>query len=507
MSGPLVHIHDIRETLLTGYGWEGKNLIRVYQEAFTFGNSDESLWLSSICEHLQSCRERNSADVVILMPNRVTLFKIVKIPMVRSSAGVIRHEVMRGFPHAEEELVWNAVPLVSDAIEQWFLIAAVRRQVCEALSKAVLPSKALLVPRFSLEVAAESKHFLEISVGTTRHLLNLDLDMGVHLAISKEHAVVRTLRWSHPLSEDGSPESAEHDALISEVRRSRSFMSRQFAGSKTQDFCFCGSLSARSGSCQEIAEILGLNGSLGLKTLSRDTAVQECISQGFRKQNLDAVRLSPWVVREWTHLGEKPGAARARGLLYAVCMLALMPFPWVISHHLAMGDLKESLHSYQEQYRVASAGNDHWIEQTKLLESMGLELDRFRWMEQTHPAWLDLLAHLQTSLIEVGDLWIDELDVSLATALQPKVSMTFSGRFLVRQRNLEQRVRPQVIQDTEHRLKLLQSKLLASPLIGETVDFKVNYEGIETGINVVMFSMKLRLTEPFSVKEEGGSDG
>lgn len=474
------------------------------------GKSDAA-WVSSIETLCRSGISLGKLPLVILLPSRVMLYKLIRIPQVANAQleaeQLLVYEVHEVFPHAQDELLWSYVSLGGDDVEQTFLVSGFRRETELALTNCFdrMGIKLLgLYPSFLLYCLNIQD---QLQVGATAGLtqyLHFENNLAVVLAVAESGAWIRSFKLeSSVISESKQSTGVSYENIKTEIRRTKAALKRQYNTAETEKLIIGG----YCGDNETLANCF-------VEEFQPPNAIPVVRNYVSHSEQVD-------LLRAYDCNGEHSIANRIRLSVsthvnrnrdkwvtsLTIAVISLLPVPFVFGNLKVVKQYAESVHRIQEQSRIQSALIFD-------LEALNLELDggllklqKQVLLLELQGAWVQLMSDLHRALTAIQDVWLDEMDLKLEDNAKQSSLMSIGGRFLIRQVNLNESVRQEVILDTENHLKQLLGELLESSLIHDVTDFKVNYDGIEKGINVVPFSMKLVLAAPFDLRESKGDTG
>jgi len=456
-------------------------------------NPNENEWLQQFEKILPSLEVSSGLPLQCLLPDRLFLFKIFKIPASdpRKHRDLLQHEVTHGFPHGDTDLIWSYVQIRHDDIEDQFLVAVIRKKTFKAIQSFITTigfSFGGAVP--SLFYALPASHFCEQQTipGKAMHFVKIEGHHGLSISMHDLGSMIRAFSIRSAVDQTT-------DFLVtvkSEIKKTTAALKRQ-AGAKS-----CGNLEimcaeeAPDALIESIVEVMEATDLSGVSRLSFPLDSGDSRLPMIRSS---ALMIEPGKVIESRWIKYFPWVV-------AVMLFAFSPFLLVWGNHRVVS-----------QYRLLILENNRQAAAQKTMaedfQRLQIRLENLvSWETQIHEnqlrqvSLLLLFEQLQNALQSVRDIWFETLTLDLARDESGWVTLDVGGKFLVRQSNLREEYRQQAISDAEKSLQKLQQNLMSASLVDSILDFKVNYSGIDQSINVVPFALKIRLKFPFSLKAD-----
>lgn len=478
----MIHFPDCMNQLLD-LSSQHINLLRrsktSLHEVWTKDTGDfenEQMFVTRVIDSLASAPLKN-AKTAIIVPNRWILFKIVRSPTTETTniREKLKFEVENAFPYGSTDLEWCYVPITRNDFEESYLVGGVKGSLLETLRRSLI-EKGIKKVHFYSNANLCFRDFLKLPIKPKNSTIFCfwESNSGVILSANHKWIASRTVRSSQHASLGISN-------LKAELQRFTSLSSRK------ADFTWNG------------VTIYGHNvaNRSKLKGAFADTNL---LNFEDRRESFPSFEILALLDEDDEGLGfqgvfEKRDMPTSINLTKVVAffLLGLIPYPFVYG-------LLEVNRDYQSQIkksrRLVAANDIQRADFLNLKKELELKIDRLGVLRRNQAiriGWGNLLNDLQLALFASGDSWIDQLDLDLDDG----AFLNFEGRFLVRELNLDESVRLEVVEATEARLKKLRELLLDSTYIDSFSEFRVNYSGIEKGINVVAFHAQVELGTPF----------
>jgi len=483
LSGPILRLHQVNSGVAE----------RLAQIEIQRTSNSEAEWIQELMPAIGGFWEQFKGTVVALLPCRLMLSKVIRIPNVEAAQQdqLIRHEMEEAFPHGSDELVWSRIQLSADHIESSFVVFALRHQLYETLNaelKKLGVKKVYLIPAVALEFlhAAENR-----DLSQPFHLLYFEADAGLWLAVGPTEAYSKSLRPN--LTGDDASERAPWQ---SEIRKARATLKRQFSGWTEAGAVISTKTEFEDSWLPEFHSIIEVEDDIRL--LNPEDSTQRHLTQIDALSAKKSTAFDPLIFALFER-GES--ARRLRWwILAGAALVALSPYPlWLANAEIA-SDYRDQARSVQLEARRKNEVRIQWDSLVKEMENLSAELNLLKRDQALMDGWIGLFTDLQGAMIEVEDIWLDDMEASIEGEGK-NASLNIDGRFLVRQMNRDDSVRTDVIRDTRDRLKKLQDLFTGSKYVKSLENFGVSYEGIEQGINVVAFSVEILLGDPFTMPE------
>ncbi len=453
---------------------------------------------------LQSFDFNGNLATIVAIPNRLLLFKTFIVPTgsVSKQRDLLQYEIEQNFPHGDSELIWSSKLLQQDEVESAYLVAAIRKSTFLSMVECFesagcrqvlgIPSLFMAFPEVALSSIQKNEHGLE-------HILAIEDNHGVSVSFGDNRGSVRAFKLKGiPSQVELNPHSIEWEAsLEAELKKTMAAAKRQLGSGKGARLSFFVFGEEEPVPSSLLAHSYGLDGADSIQVISNSIEGFHQNMAGFDSQSffkLESVEITSAYSGKWK-------------LMIAAGLVAIAPFPWVIGNQKVNDAYLKTAHDAHtnsaRQRELAASFEASVRDLTSNLERIekGVRLER----QQT--AILPLFQAFQQALEGVGDTWFETMDLTLQPdSGRGEQSLTLSGKFLVRQSNLRDEYRQQAISEAESSLQELQNQLLASPFIREILDFKVNYSGIDRGLNIVPFKLEVVLDYPFSEEEREEGD-
>jgi len=462
--------------------------------------SGDAAWLKGIVRVLESLNLKAEVPTYVLLPNRILLYKVFRIPRSeqKNARELLSYEVTRGFPHDDADLLWSFLHLHGDEIENHFVVAAIRKSTLESLSvlfrERNIGFTAALPSLFCAFAHPDIGDVFHPDTGSSlHHLLSLEDEHGVSVSCGKSSGMVRMFSLKPQTNEPSSPSSAVNIGieLRSEIRKTMTSLKRQIGSGP------CGSVTVvrRSEAAPLSLEVIKEWYDGDAQTVTREHLLTPAsLLPSIRSMEPGTVLQLP------VSVNSENAKTTLWKLLVLGVLIALSPYIWVWGNCGVIRSHKE--HLLQAKAKVSERqklAREYAVLRGKF-ESKMHTIDASHRVKDQQNSLLLLMNDLQAAQQAVGDTWFENMKLRLQddeTESQP--ILTMSGKFLVRQTNLQDSFRQQAIQDAEHSLQNLQEQIMRSVYVNHIREFKVNYGGIDQGINVVPFAMEVALDVPFSI--------
>lgn len=464
-------------------------LVDYQVDTVDFSSHDPLLWLKATSSHLDAVALRFRSDMPagFSIPGHVALCKYLKIPQVSQSRRpkIVAFEAKQNIPYPIEEVTWGFSVVEEDSLDFDAVIGAARTEIVETIARysrdseidlrAIEPSTTALVNAFRYNYATESDSNLLLSIGAkstdivfidrTRfhsrnvpfgsqsisseiaEILNVPVSDGERIKISatQEEALVSEEYAAYERAK-GNFEGR----LGTEVRRTSAVLERQGFDFKAESIYLTGGGSLLPG----LVEVL--SGKLGKPVHAFDplrsiTVSEEALQNDVESASAflsDAIGLGVGrFIPDGASLDLTPrslvwqrkfGRQKPFYLLAGLVACGAVGLP-ILNTSLEIRAYEQELQNLDVQIRPLSELNQEIFKRTEQVKRIRDVLAKASTVADARPTWLNILNDLQSRLVQVEDVWLDNL------RLERPGSTVARGNGVVRIQNNDSRTRIQLV--------------------------------------------------------------
>ncbi len=448
----------------------GRCELRDFQVApIDFLSSDPLLWLKAVSVHFEAVALRFGRDLPagFAIPGHVALSKYLKIP--QSAAGkkerTIAFEARQNIPYPFEEVTWGHSIVEQDELDFDALIGATRTEVVEALRRysdaaglsmqTIQPSTTGLVNGFRFNYPELEGCSLLVSIGSkSTELVYIDKRRfhsrsipfgGQSLSVDIAESLGR------PVGEGERVKRAaiSGEVLVDSERAAFQMATRSFTARLLAEIARTGAVMQRQGFAFEPARCFVTGGGSvlpGLEAeLARSLGLATAAFDPLRKLHIegDALRerLQPWApfLSDVIGLGVGrflPDAANVdltpRSLVWQRRFRRQQPFYLIaglvacaavglsiFNAALEIRTYRQDLENLEVQIRPLSRLNQDIYSRLEQIKKVKDVIEKAHVAVEARSSWVSLLNDLQSRLIAVEDVWLDQLKLTRPDEARP----------------------------------------------------------------------------------------
>lgn len=441
-------------------------------EDLSYDMSNEAGWLPSTLSSLQLLAKtrRLSGPVTLVSSGANLLLKNMKAPVVGAERQdqTITYEVSRNLPYPLAEVVWDKHVVKDDGVEQELLVSAIRVEQSNQLAgfasaaglfpEAITPGPAVDVNAIRLAYRDDPQDVVFLNIGaksTTLAFITPDdysirsvQNMGGNTvtqsladSLARPFDVAEKLKLSFLASNGGGHDDQVAQMvnaaaqtfirkLITELTRSIAIFRRQRPNSQISKILLTGRASLLPGLADALAEKLGIQ--VEYFNAAACLRIGPKLDQSFLDENFHRVselvgavagQLLPNGLRLNllpTSLVQKRADNSRKPYYYAAAaLLAVAGILPVLKTNGALAETKNALNQLNGKIAPLTQISSENTELAAKIETELKKTNDLRNLVDSKNNWPNFLSDLQTKLIDVGDVWLDDLQVVRSTSSDP----------------------------------------------------------------------------------------
>ena len=450
----------------------GVRCVHLATETFSIVPLGEDGWLERTAAALQvlNATRRWTGPVVLVLPAHLTLTKQIKVPSVEPAkrAQVIRFEAEQAVPYDLAEVIWDCVPAGAHNTGEDLLLVAARKGLVEGLCMAV--QRVGFYPARILPLALVSMASFRLARPADLHpalLLNLDGPATTMLQVDGTRIAVRTLAVGgtalKPPSTESQPDGSTGGAwaaipeailvpgndqiemfaarLAQEITRSLLHFGRE-GGMASPEHVFLTGAGARQA---------GLDAMLAVRLklpVTRFTAkgvvailpgvhlVEPGLSVLADLSGAAAIALlpgQPAVDFLPPALRRRMSLRRRQPCLIAAALLVSLTLVPPILHYRQVAATVRAKVVALEKYLAPLRTREVRLRATfGQLQQLQDQISRLETVQARRAAWLQLFAAVQERLVQVEDVWLEQVQMIPPVESNP-LKLALTGRMLERE--------------------------------------------------------------------------
>lgn len=520
------------------------NLERWVTVPLDYDFTEDEAWLGAVRSALRelSHEHRFSGKATIIIPGNQVLTKTIRIPHVEEGkrAQILAFEAQQNIPYPLHEVVWDSQVVGDDGVETEVLFIACKAntisEICRIVSAAgFTPERinaATILEYNALQLASEDyeEDVLLINIGARSTNLIFKSENGFFArniqlggntltqniadSLGKPFAQAEEIKqkfFSGELDygDDDSGAKLLQGSADAFVRRTSQEITRSIVNYRRQKNApspkrilltgrgaLLRGLSEQLATSQKIAVDFfdPLRGAIlgsGITTEPEELRLEagEIIGEAGRDLVADSagVNLLPGDLQaEIAFRSKKPI------LLVAAICLALAPWPAFVGYKGLSATYSNEAATLQAQATPLQLRQSEIASTEERARAIGESIEQLEGLKNSKANWIQFFAKLQESLMQVEDVWLDDLSVERTEAAaddeKPNFEIVLKGQMLVRETADGGEIDQEVL---TRRIKNLQSSFEASEFIETSRSPKINWEPILDGLNLLPFTINL----------------
>ncbi len=442
-------------------------------EDLPYDLSNEASWLPSTLSSVKSLAKTNrlSGPVTLVSSGANLLLKSVKSPVVGADRQqqTITYEVSRNLPYDLADVVWDKHVVKDDGVEQELLVAAMRVEQSNQLAscatgaglfpEAITAGPAVDVNAVRLALRDEPQDVLFLNIGaksTTLAFITPD-DYSIRSIQTGGNTVTQSLADSLARPFDvaeklklaflsGSSTAADAQVeqmvtaasqnfirkLLTDLTRAIAIFRRQRPNSQLSKILLTGRGSLLPGLSESLAEKIGapveyFNAAACLKIGSKVN--QTFLDNNFLRVSELVGAVSGQLLPNGIKLNLLPTSIvkgreddRRKPFYYtAAALLVVAGVLPVLKTNSALAETRKAYSALNEKVAPLKANHEEIIKLTAESAASLKKTEGLRDLVASKNNWPNFLSDLQGKLIEVGDVWLDDLQVLRSTPADPVV--------------------------------------------------------------------------------------
>ncbi|EDY82270.1 hypothetical protein VDG1235_1890 [Verrucomicrobiia bacterium DG1235] len=498
-----------------------------------FSSHDPLLWLKATSSHLDSValRFRSEMPAGFSIPGHVALCKYLKIPQVAvgKRQKIVAFEAKQNIPYPIEEVTWAYAVVEEDSLDFDAVIGATRTEIVETIARysrdseidlrGVEPSTTALVNAFRYNYADEKRCSLILSIGskstdlvfvdrTRYHSRNVPFGgqsisgeiaemLGVTVSEAERIKISATQEEALPSEQYTAYENAKRSfqtRLSTEVLRTAAVLKRQGFSFEAEVIYLAGGGSLLPG----LSEKLGAKLKLPVVRLDplhklnvSDEVLREEI-QGASAFLSDAIGMGVGrFMPDGATLDLTPRSLvwqrkfRRQQPFYVLAGLvacAAIGLP-ILNTALEIKAYEQELQNLDVQIRPLRQLNQEIFDRTEQIKQIKDVIGKASTIMASQSVWLEVLNDLQSRLVEVEDVWLDNLRLERPEIAAPR------GRGVARVQQNDSRTKIQLVgrlidvynpvssvsPDSYERVKSLLESFRAADFVATLEDERFDY--------------------------------
>jgi type IV pilus assembly protein PilM len=510
--------------------------------------SEDEAWLDAVGGALRelSRTHKLSGKASIIIPGNQVLTKTIRIPHVEASkrAQIIAFEAQQSIPYPLHEVVWDSQVVGDDGVETEVLFIACKSEVVDQLCAAVSASgfvpeaisAATVLDYNALQFSGldSEEDLLLVNVGArSTNLLfkNSDgffvrniqlggnsLTQSIADSLGKNFSQAEAVKCKFFAEEfDRSDEDSGAKALQTSAeafgRRMNQEITRSIVNYRRQKGAGAPKrilLSGRGALLKGLKEQLSasqkmpveffdplqnvtLGANIAMDPDELRLAISEVIGQAAAPlvPTPAGVNLLPEEIQAaLAFQSKKPW------LLVAAACLALAPWPAFFGYKQLNNHYQERARAIQSQLSPLQSKQSAIFASEEAALALGASIERVEGLVNSKTNWIQFFATLQESLLDVEDVWLDDLAVVRSGSGASGASGTsgasyeivLQGQMLVRESAGGETIDQEVL---SRRIKSLQSSFESSEFVLSSKPPSINWNSLRNGLNVLPFSINL----------------
>ncbi|MDQ8185522.1 pilus assembly protein PilM [Pelagicoccus sp. SDUM812002] len=441
-----------------------------------FSSNDPLLWLKATSSHLDAValRFRSQMPAGFSIPGHVALCKYLKIPQVSRGKRpkIVAFEAKQNIPYPIEEVTWEFAVIEEDSLDFDAVIGASRTEIVETIARyskdseidlrGIEPSTTSLVNAYRYNYAEEKNGALIVSIGakstdlvfvdrTRYHSRNIPFggqSISSEIAESLGVAVSEAERIKISATKGDTLASEEYTAyqnakrsfearLGTEVQRTSAVLKRQGFNFDVKSIYLAGGgsllpqlhdvLSSKL-NCpvQQLDPLRNLtvsNDSLREEVAAAAPFLSDAIGIGVGRFMPDgaSLDLTPRSLVWHRKFRRQQPFYLLAGLV--ACGAVALP---ILNTSLEIRAYEQEIQNLEVQVRPLSQINKEIYSRTEQIKRIRGVIEKTANVTSARSAWLEVLNDLQQRLVDVEDVWLDEL------RLERPAARTNSGRGIAR---------------------------------------------------------------------------
>jgi type IV pilus assembly protein PilM len=503
---------------------------------------DES-WLGAVRSALHELahEHRFSGKASIIIPGNQVLTKTIRIPHVEEAkrTQILAFEAQQNIPYPLHEVVWDSQVVGDDGVETEVLFIACKSstisEICSIVSAAGFTperiSAATILEFNALQLASDDleEDVLLVNIGARSTNLIFKSEKGFFVrniqlggntltqniadSLGKSFAQAEDIKQKFftgelDYTDDDSGAKLLQGSADAFVRRTSQEITRSIVNYRRQKNAASPKrilLTGRGALLRGLSEQLSKSQKIEVDFFD---ALQGVILGGDITTDPEELRLEAGeiigeaargLVADSAGVNLLPADLQAEIdfrskkpiLLVAALLLALAPWPAFYSYKTLSAAYEKQASSLQARVRPLQTLQSKIINAKDQARAVGNSIEQVEDLVNSKGNWIQFFAKLQESLMQVEDVWLDDLsikrDAATAEAAQ-SYEIVLRGQMLVRETANGGGVNREVL---TRRIKLLQSSFENSEFIETSRPPKINWEPLLKGLNVLPFTINL----------------